>query len=183
MCETSTHLWLTSAALPGRPYALHNNRACFLQPQLTCTICSPQNMTPTPRKLGLGLTLCITSPRYSLNLATSLHTSHLSPVCNTKLLSFHHSDLFKSVFWESSQILKFGLHLTEETPILLSFLLSLSAVYLPTVGVLSYCRTSSHPVGLLWTRDRPAAETSTSQHTTLNTNRTMLFRRNCRNVL
>jgi len=45
------------------------------------------------------------------------------------------------------------------------------------VGVEGYCctwsqsKTLKHSVGILWTRDRPVAETSTSQHTTLTTDR------------
>ena len=119
MCETSTHLWLTFAAVPGRPSALHNNPARILQPQLTCTICSPQNMTP-----------------------------HRPQKARTRPDTLHHQTAVISAFTPFQISLlgilahfKFGLHLTEETPILLSFLLSLSAVYLPTVGVLSYCRT------------------------------------------
>jgi hypothetical protein len=58
----------------------------------------------------------------------------------------------------------------------LSFFLSLTSFYLPSLGVEGYCFMWSHTVtqseseGLLWTRDRPVAETSTWQHTTLTTN-------------
>jgi hypothetical protein len=83
--------WLTSAGLPGHPYALHNNRARILQPHLTCTICSPQNMTPlAPSKLGLGLTLHHFTTIFTYS-CKSLHISHLPSFCNTKLLSLEHS--------------------------------------------------------------------------------------------
>jgi len=61
----------------------------------------------------------------------------------------------------------------------LSFLLSLD-LFLPIyLGTAGYCCTWTHPmththtnsVWLLWTRDRPVAETATWQHTTLTTDR------------
>jgi len=56
--------------------------------------------------------------------------------------------------------------------IYLLFLLSLSGIFLPThwgcreLFLWSYSLPHAHSVGLLWTRDRPVAETSPWQHTT-----------------
>jgi len=59
----------------------------------------------------------------------------------------------------------------------------LTSFYLPLVGADGYFCTWSHwmirthSVGLLWTRDRTVAETSTWQHTTLKTDRHSCSRR------
>ena len=60
------------------------------------------------------------------------------------------------------------------TMIVLPFFLGSDLFCLLTVGVEGYCCTwsfsmahTSHSLGLLWTRDRLVAETSTWQHTTL----------------
>ena len=59
----------------------------------------------------------------------------------------------------------------------LSFVLSLTSVYLLIVDVEGHCctclhlSTQTHTVGLLWTRDRPFAKTLTWQHTILTRDR------------
>ena len=67
-----------------------------------------------------------------------------------------------------------GLHFTIFSSDYLYFLL-LDLIVINGARARTHTHTHTHTVGLLWTRDRPEAETPIGQHTTLNKHQILLW--------